>query len=313
MGSSGDLLADRRYAYAEAAFEDGDFAASADLARQTLELVPAFAPGWFLLGKSLEAQASHGEGPGLRAEAVAAFQHTLALAPDDKLGAGIRLAALGAADPARAMSEAYVRALFDEYAIRFDRHLRASLAYRGPELLHDAVRRACSLRLRPFRFGEALDLGCGTGLAGAAFRPECRRLAGIDLSPAMVKRAEAKRLYDELAVGDLVAWLQGRAPASADLILAADVFVYLADLEPVLDAAWRALLPDGLFAFTVQAHAGEGVVLGEDGRYAHGEPYLRDLAAARGFRPPVLVERVVTRQDRGIDVPGLLFVLAPRS
>ena len=33
------------------------------------------------------------------------------------------------------------------------------------------------------RFGTMLDLGCGTGLAGAAFRPHVDWLAGVDLSP----------------------------------------------------------------------------------------------------------------------------------
>lgn len=310
MASSGDLLADRRYSYAEAAFEENDFVPAADLARQALELAPGFAAAWFLLGKALSGQAAKDQDVEARGDAVAAFKQALALQPDDELGAGIRLAALGAADPEHAMSAAYVRALFDEYAIRFDRHLRASLAYRAPELLHDAVRRACSVRLRPFRFGDVNDLGCGTGLAGEAFRPQSRRLTGVDLSPAMVKRAEGKRLYDELAVGPLLPWLEARPLAGADLVLAADVFVYVADLEPVFGAATRALRPDGLFAFTVQTHGREGVLLGEDGRYAHGEGYLRDLAAARGFAV-VLLEDAVTRRDRGADVPGLVLVLSP--
>jgi predicted TPR repeat methyltransferase len=301
MRSSGDLLADRRYAYAEGVLEEGDATAAADLARQTLELAPSYGPAWFLLGKALEIV------EGGREEALAAYREALRLEPGDSLGAGLRLAALGALEPAGAMSPDYVRALFDEYAVRFDRHLRRSLAYRGPELLHDAVRRACSRRLRPFAFELALDLGCGTGLAAELFRPECRRLAGVDLSPAMVRKAAGKHVYDELASGDLLAWLRDRPEGGADLSLAADVFVYVADLAPVFAATWRALKPGGLFAFTVQAQAGEGVVLGDDQRFAHGERHLRDLAAAVGLMP-VLAEAVSTRQERGQDVPGLLFV-----
>lgn len=312
MASSGDLLADRRFAYAERAFAEDDFVAAADLARQTLELAPGFAAGWFLLGKAMEAQAgamSDGDAAPIRAEAIGAFQAARRLDEDDTLGAGVRLAGLGAADPVHAMSEAYVRALFDEYAIRFDRHLVEGLKYRAPELLRDALRRACSLMLRDFRFGHALDLGCGTGLMATTLRDVCGTLEGIDLSPAMIERAHRKRLYDELAVGDLVVWLRVRPNGSADLAVAADVFVYMADLGPVFAELARVLAPGALFAFTVQAHEREGVGLGPDARYAHGQSYLRDLAGAAGFTV-ALSEPVVTRQDRGRDVPGWLMVLA---
>lgn len=313
MASSGDLLADRRYAYAEAAFKEGDHEAAADLARQTLELAPGFAAAWFLLGQAHEtrfrALGSGAEASADFRDAVAAFESAAAADFEDTLGARLRLATLGVGDPSDAMSSGYVRALFDEYATRFDRHLGRSLRYRAPALLHDAVRRACSGRGRPFRFGHALDLGCGTGLAAEAFRGECGVIAGVDLSPAMVAKAERKRLYDELAVGDLVAWLATRPAGMADLALAADVLVYLGDLRPVFAEVARVLAPGGLFALTVQAHARDGVALGQDLRYAHGEAYLDGLAGSHRFS--VLVsEAVTTRQDRGENVPGRLLIIS---
>jgi predicted TPR repeat methyltransferase len=184
-----------------------------------------------------------------------------------------------------------------------------SLHYRGPARLHDAVRRACSRRLREAVFGQALDLGCGTGLTGEVFRPDCAYLGAVDLSPAMAKRAAAKRIYDELAIGDAVAWLCERPDGSADLALAADVFIYIPDLAPVFAQVSRVLRPDGLFAFTVQTHGGEGVILGEDARYAHAERYLREVAEQAGLGVALLEEASI-RQDRGEDVPGLIAVLA---
>ena len=313
MQSSGDLLADRRYAYAEASLREGDHEAAADLARQVIEIARHFAPAWFLLGEAREAQyraaGSIDEGVEAYREAVAAFDMALLRDPDDAQGARLRLAALGIGDPLEAMSEGYVRRLFDDYALRFDRHLTVSLKYRAPDILLDAVRRAASARLREFRFGRALDLGCGTGLAGEAFRPVCGHLSGIDLSPAMVEKARRKKLYDELADGDLVEWLHGRGDASADLVLAADVFVYVGDLAPVFAAVARVLAREGLFAFTVQAHDGRGVRLGEDMRYAHAEDYVRGLAAKNGLQV-LLSEPAVTREDRGEPVPGRVMVLA---
>lgn len=308
---SGDLLADRRYRYASSLLEEGDAAAAADLAAQAIEISPAFAAAWFLLGRAHAERFAQERGPdasGLHRDAVAAFARARELDPQDRLGAGIRLAALGIGDPLDAMSRGYVTALFDEYAGRFDRHLTRSLAYRGPALLADAVRRAASTRLREPAFGEVLDLGCGTGLSGEAIRPAARTLVGVDLSPAMVRKARAKRIYDELHVGDLVAWLGGRPDRSADLAIACDVAVYLGDLAPLWREVARALAPGGLFALTVQSHAGEAVLLGEDGRYAHSEAYLRVLAAQAGLQV-ALCEAASTRQDRGVDVPGLVIVM----
>jgi predicted TPR repeat methyltransferase len=84
--------------------------------------------------------------------------------------------------------------------------------------------------------------------------------------------------------------------------------VYIASLGEVFREAWRVLAPGGFFAFTVQEGEGDGVVLGEDARYAHGEAYLRRLSAEAGFAE-LTFERVATRCDRGAEVPGFLAVL----
>jgi len=299
--SSGDVLADRRYDYASAAFDEGDFEAAVDLARQVLELAPDFAPAHALLGRAAAER-------GWREEAVRALQRALSLEPEDTLGVRLDLARLGAMPADQAMTDHYVRALFDDYAPRFDRHLTRNLAYRGPELIADALRRACSKRIRNYRFGPTLDLGCGTGLMGQALDGLCASLVGVDLSPRMLEKARRTKLYAELHEGELLTFLRTRAEAQADLVVAADVFVYMAALDGVFREAHRVLRREGLFAFTVQAHEGEGFVLGADARYAHGESYLRNLADETGFAT-VIFERVSTREDRGEPVPGFLAVL----
>ena len=288
-GSSGDLLADRRYAYAIATARDGDHHASADLLEQVIERVPDWAPAWFALG---EARAAFDDDDG----AAAAFRHAQALDPDDVLGAGPRLARLGGG--AEALPTAYVRALFEGYAPRFEAHLVGDLAYRGPALLRDAVRAA-----RPgARFAAALDLGCGTGLMGAAIRSHASRLAGADLSAAMIERARARGVYDHLVVADLGAFLAGEPEGSADLVLAADVLVYLGDLAPLVAGVARVLAPGGLFAFTVQARRGDGYALGADLRFAHSDAYLHERAGAAGFR--LRLSEAWARREHGAPVPG---------
>lgn len=299
--STGDFHADRRYEYARAAFDERDFEAAADLARQVLELAPDFAPAHAMLGRSLAAS-------GAREEAVNALRQALALEPEDALGVRLDLARLGALALDEAITDGYVRALFDDYAPKFDRHLTKSLAYRGPALIADALRRACSKRLRDYRFGATLDLGCGTGLMAQELAGLCASLEGVDLSPRMLEKAQKTKLYDALHEGELVAFLNGRQTGEADLVVAADVFVYMASLDAVFREAHRVLAHEGLFAFTVQAHDGDGYLLGEDARYAHGESYLRRLAETMGFNV-VISERVSTREDRGMPVPGFLMVL----
>jgi predicted TPR repeat methyltransferase len=299
--STGDLLADRRYAYAQGALDEKDFTAAADLARQALELAPDFAPALALLGRALD-------GLGQRDEAVAALTRALALEPEDAIGVRLDLARLGALDAEAAITDGYVRALFDDYAPQFDRHLVKKLAYRGPELIAGALRSAAVRRFRDVRFRRMLDLGCGTGLMAQALAEVVEQAEGVDLSPRMLAQAARTKLYAALHEGELVAFLKTRAAGEADLIVAADVFVYMAALDAAFREAHRALARGGFFAFTVQAHEGEGFVLGDDSRYAHGEHYLRALAADTGFAV-VAFERVSTRQDRGVDVPGYLLVL----
>jgi predicted TPR repeat methyltransferase len=299
--SSGDILADRRYDHALGYAERGDDAAAADLLTQALELSPRFASAWFRLG---EARARLGE----RDAAVAAFRQALAADPADRNGAALHLVRLGAADAAGAMSADYVRALFDQYAPRFDDAL-ANLAYEAPALLRESVEAVCD-GMMP-RFGAMLDLGCGTGLAGARFRPHVDWLVGVDLSPRMIEQARAKGLYDKLAVGDIGAFLREQDAGAFHLVVAADVFVYLADLAPVCAAVSRALAPHGLFAFSVETHDGAGVILGEKLRYAHGRPYVRAALEDSGL----LVRQmtfVSTRTENNVPVPGLLVVAQKR-
>jgi predicted TPR repeat methyltransferase len=301
LRSSGDLLADRRYVHAQAAFDEGDWSAAADLAAQALELAPAFAPAHALLGR---AQAASGDADA----AVVALRRALEIEPDDTLGVRIDLARLGAVSPDSAMTQAYVRALFDDYAPRFDRHLVNNLNYRGPELIAQAARRAAARNGLPVRFGRVLDLGCGTGLMAKALQGRFDVIEGVDLSSRMLAQAKRTRLYGALHEVDLATFLERQDDGSADLVTAADVFVYLGPLEAVFLQARRVLARGGLFAFSVQAFDGDGFALGEDARYAHGEPYLRGLAAAAEFEA-VLFERASTREDRGEPVPGFVTVL----
>lgn len=301
--SSGDLAADRRYLWAEASLADGDVAAAADLFAQALDVAPHWAAAAFALGA---ARARLGDADGARQ----AFEQCLRLAPDDAFGARLHLARLtGAAEPPE-MPSRYVAALFDDYADRFDTHLVTALDYRAPHLL-----RALLIENSPPggpvpRFAEVLDLGCGTGLMGVALGDLAGDIDGVDLSPRMLDRAAATARYRRLWADDILTHLAGEDRVGRyDLVIAADVFVYLGALVPVLTGCLRVLRPGGRLAFTVQSCAGDGYRLGEDLRYAHSASYIDEAARVAGLRIEA-VSAASTRKDAGAPVPGLLCLLS---
>lgn len=297
--SSGDLVADRRYEFARDLQLKGDLVAAADLLQQAIELAPGFVSAWFTLGEIREQL-------GQRDAAVAAFRKARAADSSDPHGASLRLMRLGAEEVA-GMPQAYVRTLFDQYAPRFESALIDDLGYRGPSLLFKAVLAARGAVRKPAFFKCAIDLGCGTGLAAAAFVWEVDRIIGTDLSPRMIEKARATGLYAELEVNDMLEGLRAKLDASADLILAADAMVYVADLVPILKETNRVLAADGVLAFTAETHEGDGVVLGAGLRYAHGARYVRTALEAAGLKLSLL-EALSARNEDNVPVPGLVVV-----
>jgi predicted TPR repeat methyltransferase len=295
--SSGDMLADRRFDFARDLQLRGDLVAAADLFVQATDLAPGFATAWFTLGEVRE-QLGDREG------AIVAFRNAQMTDPGDRNGAGLRLMRLDATELA-AMPPTYVRALFNQYAPRFEAALVDDLGYRGPALLFKAVLAARAAVRKPAFFRRAIDLGCGTGLAARAFAAQTDEIIGIDLSPRMIELAQLTGLYAELEVAEIAEGLASRPDASAELILAADVMVYVHDMVPLLREAARVLTPGGLLALTAETHCGDGVVLGEGLRYAHSFPYVRASIEAAGLTLNQL-EAASSRTEGGAPVPGLV-------
>jgi predicted TPR repeat methyltransferase len=299
--SSGDMIADRRFDFARDLQLKGDLVAAADLLQQAADLAPGFASAWFTLGEVREQLGDH-------EAAIAAFRKAVIADPGDRHGASLRLMLIGA-DELSAMPPAYVRALFDQYAPRFERALIDDLGYRGPALLFKAVLSARGMVRKPAFFKRAIDLGCGTGLAAAAFAANVDEFIGIDLSPRMIERARATGLYARLEAAEMVEALRDKPDASADLILAADALVYLSGLLPLLQEVKRVLVPGGLLAFTVETHGGDDVILGAGLRYAHSAGYVRSSIEAAGLRLSRL-ENLSNRNEDNTPVPGLVVVAA---
>lgn len=96
------------------------------------------------------------------------------------------------------------------------------------------------------RAGHALDLACGTGRIGVWLRTQgVRWLDGLDLTPEMLRQAEAKGVYDRLVQGDLAA--TGLPASSYDLIAQSLADEHLRDLQPLYRETARLVRPGGLF------------------------------------------------------------------
>ncbi|MBP0437373.1 methyltransferase domain-containing protein [Tianweitania sediminis] len=293
--SSGDLLADRRADYAEMLAEGGDLVAAAELMAAAMELAPAWAAGWFRLGELRE------KGGDMRG-AAQAWREALRLEPADRLGATLKLALIGEASVPETPPAEFVEALFDDYADRFDASLLGKLDYRVPQLIEAAIQGSGRSR-----FSHGVDLGCGTGLMGEKLRPICERLDGIDLSAEMLRKAEARGVYDRLIKGDISEWEAGRW---VDLVTAADVFMYVGTLDTVFRQVAGMLARNGLFVFSVEVSDGDELVLRESRRYAHSQAYVERELAAAGLQLWAITRETI-RQDRGEAIKGLVVVAAP--
>ena len=235
-------------------------------------------------------------------EAAHAFREAIEHGADVDLH-GFYLASVEAGATPPTAPAAYVAGLFDSYADEFDSHLVGALRYQAHRRLVEELVASEG----EARYASALDLGCGTGLCGPLVRPMAARLAGVDLSAGMLERARALGVYDRLVHADIVEFLAGDEERY-DLVLAADVFIYVGDLEPVFARLARAMA-GGVFCFSVEAlDDGADLRLLPSLRYAHSPAYLARLAAGHGFEVAAMTPAPV-REDQGEVVEGLYVVL----
>jgi len=269
-----------------------------DCYRAAIGCDPGFANGYKNLASVLK-------DIGRTDDALAAYRKTVELDPANE-SARHMVAALGG-ETTDCAPEMYVRELFDGYANRFDDHLVNELDYAVPLKMRGALER---LAANEPAFARTLDLGCGTGLVGEAIRDIAAEIHGVDLSPRMIERASEKGVYDSLDVGDVVAYLARPATARMgyDLVIAAELFIYIGDLGPLFAAVAAALNPSGVFVFSVERFDGGSYRLVETGRYQHSRSYVGQLADENGFSID-LCERVEIRRSAGGSEDGDLFVL----
>lgn len=202
-------------------------------------------------------------------------------------------------------SPEYVIDLFDNAANEFNKQLVNKLNYKAPKLIYRAVEEISGLSDNTL---DIMDLGCGTGLCAPLFHSSARTLKGIDLSQKMLDKAKALNLYNELIKGDITTQLR-KLNDKYDLIISADVFIYVGDLKSIFKVIAQALKPDALFVFSLEAEESElDFRLCSTGRYAHTMSYIRKLAKENALEQRYVTE-VTLRMDKNEPVKGYIVVL----
>ena len=237
-----------------------------------------------------------------RDEAIAHYEAAKQLRSDDAL-IDHALAVVRGDHAATRMPHPYARALFDQYAHIYHEHLLQALQYQVPTHLAHLLAR---LGLTAHANWQVLDLGCGTGLCAEVIKPYAKHLSGLDLSAKMLAKAKEKALYDELIEAEAYAYLANQSETT-DLMLAADMFVYIGALSPLLSRIYAALKPDAWLIFTIET-GGTGLepyTIQASGRYCHDPIALSQLGQQLGF-DEVASANVVLRQNAGQPVYGML-------
>ncbi|HEY2385235.1 MAG TPA: PqqD family peptide modification chaperone [Terriglobia bacterium] len=244
-----------------------------------------------------------------RDDARSAYEQYLKLHGPDAEIEHILVSFRDEAPPARA-SDSCIRQLYSRFSRFYEDNMVGELEYKVP------VYAAAMLE---GRYGnqsdlDVLDLGCGTGLSGRAFRHWARHLVGIDLSPEMIEQARGTGIYDSLELAEITAWLKASTQPLFHLIVACDSMIYFGDLRQVFIPASRRLVAGGRMIFGVERSESLPFRLTDSGRYQHSRAHLDEAAHAAGF----VVEEVtsqILRYEYGEPVHGyvVLMRLKPQS
>lgn len=236
-----------------------------------------------------------------KTRAYEAYQQVLLLQAKHPI-ASYMMSALGQFSSPPAAPLEYIKNLFDSYAPQFDHHLTRILHYQMPILLRQLVDPYLNNTTLPI-----LDLGCGTGLSGIAFREIATRLVGIDISPYMLLEARKKKIYDQLIEGDLLTQLP-KLHANYGLVISVDTFVYFGDLQPIFQQINRCLRPPACFAFSVESGDTHPYQLQSTGRYQHARDAVIQYALEAGFTL-ILEKLTYGREQSSLKVSTRLFLL----
>ncbi len=199
----------------------------------------------------------------------------------------------------------FVTNLFDHYASYYDEHLKNVLHCGLPQqcvaLFNDHIKNIKN------QWDCILDLGCGTGLTGEAFRSYATQLMGSDLSENMLSKAREKNIYDHLYHENMIETLK-RFDHTIEIAICCDTLVYVGKLEPFFDNLSHALRPNGYAILTFESSDTESTTLSSTGRFTHSASYIRSCAIQYEFNM-IEMRETGLRNQAGEQVPGYIVLI----
>jgi predicted TPR repeat methyltransferase len=235
------------------------------------------------------------------------YARVLEIDPDDCGGAAVRLAAMGLGETPQRAPEAYVEMLFDQHADVFDDILVDQLGYHVPLLVRQVLDQE-----KPGPYKRLLDLGCGTGLSGVALADITSHRTGIDLSSRIINVAAEHDIYDDLYVGDAVAFVEEVDDEDWDLVVATDMLPYLGDVSALLAGVARISTPGAVFALSTEVLPDEAMkerdfLVGPHQRFVHKLGYIETSLKSAGFTM-FHASDITVRHEEGVPQPGHLVL-----
>lgn len=197
----------------------------------------------------------------------------------------------------------YIENVFDSYADNFESSLLHKLQYNSHFLIRDIILKVATNR----QLGSVLDLGCGTGLLGALIHNFCDNLVGVDISSKMLEEARRKNVYNNLYHEEILEFIKSET-LTFDYITAADVFVYIGDLDEIFKTIKNRNDCVGRFAFTTEHADGSGYRLTKSGRFTHSFDYIQSLSQKYGYSVAHFSKHNI-RKEKGNFIIGGLYLL----
>ena len=238
---------------------------------------------------------------GKQHQTVELLEQMLAAQPYDPIAQ--YLLAVNSGKASLRADNAYITALFDNYAPQYNLHMQLT-RYQAHKLI------ARALQAQIPAPASVLDLGCGTGLVAQELA--AYTLTGVDLSGAMLSQA---RGYAALHNEEIGAFLTTSADSRYDAVVLAETLVHFGPLLETFKQIARVLSKNGVLCLNVETDPSlklSQFVLNPTGRFEHSAAYLRHCCQQAGFEVLTL-QPIESRLEADKPVPGLLLLARKAS